>query len=144
MRVRFSSPAHENRYWWTILECDGRYVVCVRERLALPDGLLEYETQIPEKVKPVKTVGLDYASHGLYVSSDGEHAEYPGYYRKTQDKLAREQCKLSHMVKGSANWRKQCKRSPDCMRRPPIKDATTSIRKPTGLSHHTIWSAWRL
>lgn len=42
MRVRFSSPAHENRYWWTILECDGRYVVCVRERLALPDGLLAY------------------------------------------------------------------------------------------------------
>lgn len=42
VRVRFSSPAHENRYWWTILECDGRYVVCVRERLALPDGLLAY------------------------------------------------------------------------------------------------------
>lgn len=61
-------------------------------------------------MKPVKTVGLDYASHGLYVSSDGEHAEYPGYYRKMQDKLAREQRKLSHMVKGSANWRKQCKR----------------------------------
>ena len=39
---RFSSPAHENRYRWTILECDGRYVVCVRERLALPDGLLAY------------------------------------------------------------------------------------------------------
>lgn len=37
-----SSPAHENRCWWTILECDGRYVVCVRERLALPDGLLAY------------------------------------------------------------------------------------------------------
>ena len=42
VRVRFSSPAHENRCWWTILECDGRYVVCVRERLALPDGLLAY------------------------------------------------------------------------------------------------------
>lgn len=42
VRVRFSSPAHENRCWWTILECDGRYVVCVRERLALPDALLAY------------------------------------------------------------------------------------------------------
>lgn len=42
VRVRLLSPAHENRYWWTILECDGRYVVCVRERLALPDGLLTY------------------------------------------------------------------------------------------------------
>lgn len=42
VRVRFSSPAHENRYWWTIRECDGRYVVFVRKRLALPDGLLAY------------------------------------------------------------------------------------------------------
>lgn len=42
VRVRFSSPAHENRYWWTIHECDERYGVCVRERLALPDGLLAY------------------------------------------------------------------------------------------------------
>jgi putative transposase len=86
----------------TVEHCpSGRYTATI---------LFEYETQIPEKVKPVKPVGLDYASHGLYVSSDGEHAEYPGYYRKMQDKLAREQCKLSHMVKGSANWRKQCKR----------------------------------
>ena len=86
----------------TVEHCpSGRYTATI---------LFEYETQIPEKAKPVKTVGLDYASHGLYVSSDGEHAEYPGYYRKMQDKLTREQCRLSHMVKGSANWRKQCKR----------------------------------
>lgn len=86
----------------TVEHCpSGRYTATI---------LFEHETKIPEKVKPVKTVGLDYASHGLYVSSDGEHAEYPGYYRKMQDKLAREQRKLSHMVKGSANWRKQRKR----------------------------------
>lgn len=42
MRVRFSSPAHENRYWWAIIECDGRFLVCARERLVLPDGLVEY------------------------------------------------------------------------------------------------------
>ena len=34
MRVRFSPPAHENRYWWTILECDGRFMVCMREHVA--------------------------------------------------------------------------------------------------------------
>ena len=38
VRVRFSSPAHENRYWWAIIECDGRFLVCARERLVLPDG----------------------------------------------------------------------------------------------------------
>lgn len=79
----------------------GRYTATI---------LFERETQTPEQVEPVRIVGLDYASHGLYVSSDGEKAEYPGYYRKTQDKLAREQRKLSHMVKGSMNWRKQCRR----------------------------------
>lgn len=42
MKVRFSSPAHESRYWWAIIECDERFLVCVRERLALPDGLVEY------------------------------------------------------------------------------------------------------
>lgn len=42
VRVRFSSPAHENRYWWAIIECDGRFLVCARERLVLPDGLVEY------------------------------------------------------------------------------------------------------
>lgn len=42
MKVRFSSPAHESRYWWAIIECDERFLVCARERLALPDGLVEY------------------------------------------------------------------------------------------------------
>lgn len=76
----------------------GRYTATI---------LFERETQTPEQVEPVRIVGLDYASHGLYVSSDGERADYPGYYRKTQDKLAREQRRLSRMVKGSANWRRQ-------------------------------------
>ena len=79
----------------------GRYTATI---------LFERETQTPEQVAPVRIVGLDYASHGLYASSDGEKAEYPGYYRKTQDKLAREQRRLSHMVEGSANWYRQKRR----------------------------------
>lgn len=42
VKVRFSSPAHESRYWWAIIECDERFLVCVRERLVLPNGLVEY------------------------------------------------------------------------------------------------------
>ena len=42
VRVRFSSPAHEDRFWWTILDCDECFLVCARERLVLPDGLVEY------------------------------------------------------------------------------------------------------
>lgn len=42
VRVRFSSPRMRTGTGGTIHECDERYVVCVRERLALPDGLLAY------------------------------------------------------------------------------------------------------
>ena len=72
--------------------------------------LFEYETQAPEPVRPVHIVGLDYASHGLYVSSDGEQADYPRFYRQMEPRLMREQRRLSHMVKGSGNWVKQKRR----------------------------------
>lgn len=86
----------------TVEHCpSGRYTATV---------LFERDTQTPERTEPANIVGLDYASHGLYVSSDGERADYPGFYRNAEDKLVKEQRKLSHMVKGSANWRKQCER----------------------------------
>ena len=44
---------------------------------------------------------------GLAVMSDGTRAEYPKYYRQVEAKLAREQRKLSHCVKGSRNYEKQ-------------------------------------
>ena len=69
--------------------------------------LFEFETQEPEQVKPESFVGLDYSSHDLYVTSDGERPGYPRYFRHAERKLAREQRKLSRMQKGSANWRKQ-------------------------------------
>ena len=69
--------------------------------------LFEFETQEPEQVEPESFVGLDYSSHDLYVTSDGERPGYPRYFRHAERKLAREQRKLSRMQKGSANWRKQ-------------------------------------
>ena len=45
--------------------------------------------------------------HELYVDSNGFEPNYPRYYRQTEDKLAREQRKLSHMQKGSNNRSKQ-------------------------------------
>ena len=43
----------------------------------------------------------------LYVDSNGFEPRYPRYYRQTENKLAREQRKLSHMQKGSNNRNKQ-------------------------------------
>jgi len=75
----------------------GRYYVTI---------LYEYE-EVIEPVEVRKVVGLDFAEHGLYVTSDGEHGLMPKYFRESEAKLAREQRKLSKMVKGSHNWKKQ-------------------------------------
>lgn len=70
---------------------------------------VEYTKEIIP-VRPESFVGLDYAQWDFYVDSDGKKANYPHYYRKSEKKLAREQRKLSHMVKGSSNWEKQKKK----------------------------------
>ena len=75
--------------------------------------LYEYEEHI-EMTGPSgnwKAGGLDYKSDGLYVSSEGDVADMPHYYREAQPSLARSQRKLRHKVKGSANWRKQQKKT---------------------------------
>ena len=64
--------------------------------------------------KEAKILGIDYAMQGMGVFSDGTKAEYPGYYRKAQERLAREQRKLSHCEKGSRNYEKQRKRVAIC------------------------------
>ena len=45
--------------------------------------------------------------HGMTVFSDGRNAIYPGYLKNSEEKLAREQRKLSHCQKGSCNYQKQ-------------------------------------
>lgn len=68
--------------------------------------LFEYEKQVKEK-EVTNTIGLDYASDGLFVDSDGNCCGYPKFFRKAQDKLVFEERKLSRMKKGSCNWEKQ-------------------------------------
>jgi len=51
------------------------------------------------------------------VFSDGTRADYPGYYRKGQEKLVREQRKLSRCKKGSRNYEKQRRRVAKCHRK---------------------------
>lgn len=52
-------------------------------------------------------LGLDFSMRELYRDSNGDGPEYPGYYRKAEKKLKREQRKLSKMQKGSKNREKQ-------------------------------------
>ena len=52
-------------------------------------------------------IGFDLGIKDLLITSDGEKKENPKYIKKYEDKLAKEQRKLSHKKKGSKNWDKQ-------------------------------------
>lgn len=63
-----------------------------------------------EEIQPVEiksAIGLDYSSHDFYVDSNGNQANYPRYYRQSEERLIREQRKLSKMQFGSNNYVKQ-------------------------------------
>ena len=68
--------------------------------------LFEYENQV-QKQPMHQFLGLDFSMQELYRDSEGREPEYPGYYRKAEQKLKREQRKLSKMQKGSKNRGKQ-------------------------------------
>lgn len=70
----------------------------------------ESENQAEGTKREKKCLGIDYAMDGLAVMSDGTRADYPKYFRQAEEKLAKEQRKLSHCVKGSRNYEKQKKR----------------------------------
>jgi len=67
--------------------------------------LVEYENQVLPIV-PKTFVGLDFAMHGLFIDSNGNCADYPRFYRKSQDRLARLCRKLSKCKLGSNNRKK--------------------------------------
>lgn len=70
--------------------------------------LTEYDYTPQEvQIHPEKCLGLDYSSPHFYVDSENQTADMPHFYREAEKKLAREQRKLSKMVKGSNNWKKQ-------------------------------------
>ena len=84
------------------MDCSGKYYASL---------LYEFpasESQAAGKYREgMEVLGIDFAMRGMAVFSDGSRAEYPMYYRKAQERLAREQRKLSHCKKGSRNYGKQ-------------------------------------
>ena len=56
-------------------------------------------------------IGLDYASNGLFVDSNGRRGTNHKFYREAQEKLAKEQRKLSRKAKGSKNYYKQLRKT---------------------------------
>ena len=63
-----------------------------------------------KKVDKTKILGLDYSQTDFYCDSNNKKANYPHYYRKSEDKLKKLQRCLSRKELGSQNWKKQKKR----------------------------------
>ena len=71
-------------------------------------GSLCVEIEEPEYIEPkFDACGFDLGLKDFAIFDSGEVIENPKYYRKTQEKLAKEQRKLSHCTKGSKNYKKQ-------------------------------------
>ena len=93
-------PANANIKSATISKtATGKYFIAI---------LIEYEAAVLA-IQPTieKTLGLDYSSPTLYVDNQGNNADYPRFYRKSEQKLQKEQRKLSRRKKGGKNYRKQ-------------------------------------
>ena len=86
----------------------GATVSCTHSGKYFISLLYEFEKDI-QSVVPTKekSLGLDYSSHDFYVDSNGKVANYPQFYRQSEEKLAKEQRKLSHMKFGSNNYNQQ-------------------------------------
>ena len=69
---------------------------------------VEYEIDItPKTIDKSKILGLDYSQNDFYYSSDNKKANYPHYYRKSEEKLKKLQRELSRKQLKSNNWCKQ-------------------------------------
>ena len=60
-----------------------------------------------EVLDSLSYLGLDYSQDDFYVDNEGRKANYPHYYRQSEEKLAKLQHELSKMEKDSNNYKKQ-------------------------------------
>lgn len=72
---------------------DGKYYVSV---------LFEFESDVPTNIIDINnSIGLDYASDGLFVDSNGNIGSNHKFYRKSHKKLTKAQRKLSRMIESN-------------------------------------------
>ena len=64
--------------------------------------LTEYEYDIPSRnIDKDNVIGLDYSSHDFYVDNNNFSPQTSKFFRESEEKLAKEQRKLSKMLYGS-------------------------------------------
>ena len=74
------------------------------------EDYFDYKEYIKESLDVNNSVGLDFSLSHLFVDSEGHFIDMPTYYQNSLECLAKEQRKLSHMIKGSSNYQKQLMR----------------------------------
>ena len=92
------------------MDIDGRIYASIEYtytkimNMDLRIAAMQGDSSILEKLS---FISLDYDQKDFYVDNEGRKANYPKYYRESQEKLARLQHNLSRMVKDSNNYKKQ-------------------------------------
>ena len=100
VKARFS---RRPQAWWSLRRVTvektrtGKYFACI---------LYEGTVRKPDAVTPTPetTLGLKYSMSHFYVADSGEMADAPHWLRRSQEKLAKLQRRLSRMVPGSKNY----------------------------------------
>ena len=67
----------------------------------------DYQECSKDNLELANSIGLDFSLANLFVSDSKAKSNMPKFYEKSLTKLAKEQRKLSHMVKSSNNYNKQ-------------------------------------
>ena len=67
----------------------------------------DYQECSKDNLELANSIGLDFSLANLFVSDSKTKPKMPKYYEESLTKLAKEQRKLSHMVKGSNNYKEQ-------------------------------------
>ena len=80
------------------------YTYTLNMDITLREAVLNNDTSILDKLD---IIALDYSQPHFYVDSNGETANPPHAYRKSEEKLARLQKELSRMQKDSNNYKKK-------------------------------------
>ena len=89
------------------MDTDGKlyasveYTYTVLMDMTLRTAAVKGDTSVLEGLS---IIGLDYSQQDFYVDSEGRKANYPHYYRRSEEKLARMQRKLSRMQEGSSSY----------------------------------------
>lgn len=94
------------------MDTDGTYRVsiCYSYTFLMEMDYREAATQEQPLPKETRFLGLDYLQKDLYVDSEGRKANYPKYYKRSEQKLARLQKSICRKEKNGKNYQKSMRK----------------------------------